>query len=68
MSGIEKLEGARKPFAATLLTLRQRFANVSPTLCQPFLPTPLQAPLSVGPNHLCRNAGQFGDVFSGCIV
>ena len=32
-------------------TLRQPFAKHSPTLCQPFLPTPLQAPLSVGPRH-----------------
>ena len=37
--------------ANPLPTLRQPFANLSPTLCQPFLPTPLQAPPSVGPNH-----------------
>ena len=39
------------------LTLRQPFANPSPTLCQPFLPTPLQPPLSVDPRHLFRDTG-----------
>ena len=38
-------------------TLRLPFANLSPTLCHPFLPTPLQAPLSVGPRHAFRGAG-----------
>ena len=36
---------------------RQPFANLSPTLRQPFLPTPLQAPLSVDPRRRFRNAG-----------
>ena len=39
-------------------TLCQPCANPSPDLRQPFLPTPLQAPLSVGPRHPFRNAGQ----------
>ena len=38
-------------------TLRQLFANLSPTLCQPFLPTPLQPPLSVDPRHPFRDTG-----------
>ena len=44
-----------------LPTLRQPFANLSQTLCQPFLPTPLQAPLSVDPvnPHLERGLPAF---------
>ena len=38
-------------------TLRQPFANLSPNLCQPFLPTPLQAPLSVDRRHAFRGTG-----------
>ena len=38
-----------------LPTFRQPFANLSPTLCQPFLPTPLQPPLSVNPRHPFRD-------------
>ena len=37
--------------------LCQPDANLFPTLCQPFLQTPLQAPLSVGPSHPFRKAG-----------
>ena len=70
-SGIAKLEGARKP-ANLLPTLRQPCANLLPTLrqpcanlsqtlrqplCQPLLPTPLQAPLSMDPRHWFRNTG-----------
>ena len=36
----------RQPFANLFC---QPLANLSPTLCQPFRPTPLQPPLSVGP-------------------
>ena len=45
--GFANLEGCRE----TRQSLCQPFANPSsPTLCQPFLPTPLQAPLSRGPH------------------
>ena len=40
-----------QPFANPSPTPCQPFANLSPTLCRPFLPTPLQVPLCVGPNH-----------------
>ena len=36
-------------------TLCQPFANPSPTPCQPFLPTPLQAPPTVDPRHPFRD-------------
>ena len=48
----------REPFANPSSTLRQHRANPSPTLCQPFLPTPLQAPLSADPRRGLRNAGE----------
>ena len=47
----------RQPSANPSPTLRQPFANPSPTLCQPLLPTPLQAPLSVGPRHPFGDTG-----------
>ena len=50
-------------------------ANPLPTFsanlfCQPFLPTPLQAPLSTDPRHTFRNAGQrlFGGWFPAFAV
>ena len=49
-------------------TLCQPFANPSPTFRQPFLPTPLQAPLSMGPNHPFRSAGQSCLVLAECAV
>ena len=49
------MEGARKS-ANPSPTPRQPLANLSP-LCQPFLPTPLQPPLSVDPTHPFRDTG-----------
>ena len=47
----------RQPFANPSPTLCQLFANLSPTLCKPFLPTPLQPPLSMDPRHPFRDTG-----------
>ena len=55
----------RPPFAKPSPTLCQPFANLSPTFrqpfanlfCQPFLPTPLQPPLSVDSRHWFRDTG-----------
>ena len=58
-----RVQGDLPTLPNPLPTLRQPFANLSPTFCQPFLPTPLQAPPSVDPRHLFRDTAWVNGFF-----